>query len=1221
MELISRWDDQPAGTVCTPKVRLKDGPHRLVLEYRERTGNASIVLRRSPADPVDCSGATTVVAATELQPGYLNQTSVVSPSNGSSGGNARVAFTHFDKPWTAQPDYTLTRVGASDLVTALEYDAFGLLVRRTLPKGNVGRLDANGSLSGSPNTAYSVSWAYYEAGAITSPPTPCTGPQANQRGLLQSLARPGVMTVTTVHDAAGRPVAITNGAGTTCKSYDAEGRLTSEKAPGDPQQTTYVYDPAGALLTATDASGTVSTIYDEAGRPLDTVDSFGAELEHVHDLEGNVVRRRVATGSHSGSTVYETTNAYDDENRLTQITDPAGRVWKPFWDAAGRLKAIDYPNGTFSWNDYHAGGWLQAVYNRHGDFAALPGGVPADSGPGALSDFVYAYRQNGQRSSETRTGQGLGGGETTSFTYDELGRLVGSAGAVPRTYCYDLNSNRTAHYLSGGATCGQGTPEGSYAYSATALDRLESVTRNGEQTTYGYTADGQVSTRGPETMSWDGWGRHSAFSAPSLAGVQFSVDGQPHGAEDTTSPYGTSLDASTLSTGTHTIGAIARNRQGKQAQAKTVVVSKGTVSLPPPSSVFVKNLGTASTVASGSTVSLTVPAGGVVVGHTVILATSMRGGTGVSLTSVSDSRGNTYTIDSSARDSTVNIAAFLASARATTALQAGDTITATYNTSSTAPRLVTAAEFENVAINRVDSTPPVQTGIGTFPYTGYVTVPAGGRLLVGYFGIARYIFFGPGDFTPGASFAGYAQASGGSGSASQKLAAEWRLALSGTQNADGRLSAESAWAGNIVSYRLTSESTPPSAPGTPAVTVTPGTELSWAASTDASGIKLYTVHRSTSSGFTPGPGTRVADTTLTAFTDSGLASGTYYYRVTATDHADNTGSASAQSSAATVTADAGLPSVAVTAPVDGASVSGTVSLTASASDPAGMASVSYGFDPLGFRRSRTLDGATTRYLLGGVLEATPAGVITGFDVDGPAGDLARYPGAPTGAQPVFLYYSGQGDLAAEADGSGARTGLYRYDPFGEPLAAPRGAGLLELFTGAWDKKHDPASGLVEMGVRPYDPALGRFLTVDPIQGGALNGYDYAGQDAVLTYDLSGLFAMLPDSGGLLVAPTPPINSDLPGPSTKTRIAGAGLFAAGSVVAVQGAAAWLACKSIHRTYAELPFIYDLWSRVACEHAAAVAFTTGSAAASAGAATAWRGALPWNKRVHTRRGPSA
>jgi len=42
-----------------------------------------------------------------------------------------------------------------------------------------------------------------------------------------------------------------------------------------------------------------------------------------------------------------------------------------------------------------------------------------------------------------------------------------------------------------------------------------------------------------------------------------------------------------------------------------------------------------------------------------------------------------------------------------------------------------------------------------------------------------------------------------------------------------------------------------------------------------------------------------------------------------------------------------------------------------------------------------------------------------------------------------------------------------------------------------------------MGVRPYEPALGRFLSVDPVDGGSATAYDYADQDPVNEYDLEG----------------------------------------------------------------------------------------------------------------------
>ncbi|MCP2168212.1 RHS repeat-associated core domain-containing protein [Goodfellowiella coeruleoviolacea] len=40
-----------------------------------------------------------------------------------------------------------------------------------------------------------------------------------------------------------------------------------------------------------------------------------------------------------------------------------------------------------------------------------------------------------------------------------------------------------------------------------------------------------------------------------------------------------------------------------------------------------------------------------------------------------------------------------------------------------------------------------------------------------------------------------------------------------------------------------------------------------------------------------------------------------------------------------------------------------------------------------------------------------------------------------------------------------------------------------------------------MGSRPYSPILGRFLSVDPVEGGSANDYDYVNGDTINNTDL------------------------------------------------------------------------------------------------------------------------
>lgn len=104
---------------------------------------------------------------------------------------------------------------------------------------------------------------------------------------------------------------------------------------------------------------------------------------------------------------------------------------------------------------------------------------------------------------------------------------------------------------------------------------------------------------------------------------------------------------------------------------------------------------------------------------------------------------------------------------------------------------------------------------------------------------------------------------------------------------------------------------------------------------------------------------------------------------------------------------------------------------------------------------------------------------------------------------TYVYTDPQGTPLAEADASGAITATFDYAPYGSQALGtpPDGPG----YTG---HVNDPDTGLVYMQARYYDPAVGRFLSTDPINPAAgnlynFNRYAYASNNPIVNMDPDG----------------------------------------------------------------------------------------------------------------------
>ena len=200
-------------------------------------------------------------------------------------------------------------------------------------------------------------------------------------------------------------------------------------------------------------------------------------------------------------------------------------------------------------------------------------------------------------------------------------------------------------------------------------------------------------------------------------------------------------------------------------------------------------LGTDARTEAGDTpLVITVPVGGVPAGATILVAYFGSGGDGLS---VADTRSNPYTED---LEHTDGLTRFLSiySARVTTPLLAGDTITVTYTGHSGAKR-ASACYVPNLALTGLVDDTSAANGNSDTPSSGDLTTTVAHTF---WYAVCGYL--NTSAFTPGAGFTELSE----EGASVAKLAVEhYRPGSITTASAGGTLGAAEVWLMGAVAYK------------------------------------------------------------------------------------------------------------------------------------------------------------------------------------------------------------------------------------------------------------------------------------------------------------------------------------------------------------------------------------------------------------------------------------
>ena len=220
--------------------------------------------------------------------------------------------------------------------------------------------------------------------------------------------------------------------------------IGSENAPA--VTTTFGYDANGNLTSAAAPEGrNSSNLYDELNRLKQVTDSLG------------------------GATLF----GYDANDNFTSVTDPRGLVTSYSYNGFGEMKQLTSPDTGVTNNVYDAAGNLFTSTDARGKTGTRAYDALNRLTQLSFSDQIIGYTYDAGANNNGRLMQVTDGSGSTSWTYTALGRVASrtqAMGGVSKSVAYSYNAAGQLTTLT--------TPSGQLITYSYANNRISGVTVN-----------------------------------------------------------------------------------------------------------------------------------------------------------------------------------------------------------------------------------------------------------------------------------------------------------------------------------------------------------------------------------------------------------------------------------------------------------------------------------------------------------------------------------------------------------------------------------------------------------------------------------------------------------------------------------------------------------------------------------------------------------------------